>query len=123
LQALVDRGEGRDHEFVLRVLMAYHGEAMLLPLCRAIVVALPPDSDLLDMVDNVLDRSGMVHGEFGFVEQLQRRKGEIAGWLEDDAATVRAFVKRRTRNLDLQIAVEQRRSLEGLELRKRAYDE
>jgi ppGpp synthetase/RelA/SpoT-type nucleotidyltranferase len=123
LSALVERTEEGDLEFVLRALMAYEGETVILPLCREIVVRLDADSPLLGMVDTVLDQSGVVSGEFGFVEQHQQRRAEIAPWLADLSPNVRAFAERRTRRFDLRIAADQRRSLEELELRKLHYGE
>lgn len=123
LMQLVRRAEGRDHAFVLRVLMAYQGEPVILSICREIIAAQDAENDLVDMADNVLDRMGVIAGEFGFVELHQRRKTEIATWLKDPSPTVRAFAEKRTRRIDLQIAVEQRRALEELEMRKRTHGE
>jgi len=61
---------------------------------------LPEDDPPLSEVDVILSSTSVVTGEFGFVQ---------------------AFAQRYIRSLDRQIAVEQRRSEESLELRKREY--
>ncbi len=47
----------------------------------------------------------------------------MAGGLIDPPAHVLAFAERFVRLLDRQIAAEQRRAEEGLEMRKRMYDD
>ena len=65
--------------------------------------------------------SGLVSGEFGFVEAYRRKKSELALWLSDPRESVQSFARRHMLSLDRQIAAEQRRSEEELELRKRDY--
>lgn len=120
---LAQSGSTRDLEFVLAALRGYEGEAFLHPICQDIVDRLEGDDPLLRQVDFALDESGMLSGEFGLVELYQRRKSELEGWLSDDRQRVREFAERRRQQLDLRIAAEQRRSLEGLELHKRRYGE
>lgn len=60
-------------------------------------------------------------GEFGFVHAYEAKKHEIEPWLEDPHLAVQAFARRYQRSLDRQIAAEQRRSEEALELRKRDW--
>jgi hypothetical protein len=56
-------------------------------------------------------------------EAYQRKKAEIAPWLDDERDKVRLFAERYTRSLDRQIAAEQRRAQEDIEMRKRDYDD
>ncbi len=85
--------------------------------------AFPAGDPLLPHVEEILQSTGVLAGEFGFVEAYTKKKGEMAGWLTDPDAHVRAFADSHVRLLDRQIAAEQRRAEEGLEMRKRMYDD
>jgi catalase (peroxidase I) len=57
------------------------------------------------------------------VEAYTKKRQEMADWLTDPDAHVRAFAESYVRLLDRQIAAEQRRSEESVEMRKRMYDD
>jgi len=123
LQATVRGGQREDIEFVIRVMSSYHGEVFLNESCKAVVRALPADDPLLRDVEVILQSTGVVAGEFGFVEAYTKKKDEMATWLTDDDAHVRSFAESYARLLDRRIAAEQRRGEERLEMRKRMYDD
>jgi hypothetical protein len=123
LLSCVQTGHRDDIEFVIRVMSSYHGEAFLNEVCRAVVRALPAGDPLLSDVEIILQSTGVVAGAFGFVEAYTKKKEEMAGWLTDHDPHVREFAESYVRLLDRRIAAEQRRSEEGLEMRKRMYDE
>lgn len=85
--------------------------------------ALPADDPLLSDITVILQSTSVVSGEFGFVEAYTRKKQEMADWLTDADAPVRAFAESYVRLLDRRISAEQRRSEEGIEMRKRMYDD
>lgn len=119
----VENGNREDIEFVIRVMSSYHGEPFLNETCKAVVRALPAGDPLLGDVEVILQSTGVVAGEFGFVEAYARKKQETAGWLTDADDHVRAFAESYVRLLDRRIAAEQRRSEESIEMRKRMYDD
>ncbi|HEY7301807.1 MAG TPA: RelA/SpoT domain-containing protein [Xanthobacteraceae bacterium] len=123
LLSYVRNGNRDDIEFVICVMPSYHGEAFLNETCKAVVRALPVGDPLLPNVEIILQSTGVVAGEFGFVEAYTKKKQEMAAWLTDQDAHVRAFAESYIRLLDRQIAAEQRRSEENLEMRKRMYDD
>ena len=123
LQSYVQTGNRDDLELVIRVMSSYHGETFLNETCKAVVRALPANDPLLPDVDIILQSTGVVAGEFGFVETYTKKKEEMAAWLRDKDAHVRAFAKSYVRLLDRRIAAEQRRSEESIEMRKRMYDD
>ena len=123
LLSYVRAGNRDDIEFVIRIMASYHGEAFLNETCKAVVRALPAGDQLLPDVEIILQSTGVVAGEFGFVEAYTKKKKEIAPWLTDHDAHVRAFAESYVRLLDRQIAAEQRRSEENVEMRKRMYDD
>lgn len=122
LRSMVTEGERTSLEFVLAILRQFDGQKNLHPICRDIVAALEPGDKLPIEVAIVLDSTGMVRGPFGFVEAYQSKKAEIEEWLTDPREPVRAFAERHMRDLDRQIAADQRRSMEDHELRKREYE-
>ncbi len=123
LVSYVQSGNRDDIEFVIRVMASYHGEAFLNETCKALVRALPAEDPLLKQVEVILQSTGVVSGEFGFVEAYLRKKQEMTDWLSDTDANVRAFAESYVRYLDRLIAAEQRRSEEDIEMRRRMYDD
>ncbi|MFZ0479155.1 MAG: RelA/SpoT domain-containing protein [Terriglobales bacterium] len=123
LQSLVQSGNREDIEFAVRVMSSYHGEAFLNETCMAAVRALPADDPLLSEIEVILQSTGVVSGEFGFVEAYTTKKQEMNSWLNDPDAHVRAFAERYILYLDRRMAAEQRRGEESIELRKRMYDD
>jgi ppGpp synthetase/RelA/SpoT-type nucleotidyltranferase len=123
LLSCVQTGNRDDIEFVIRVMSSYHGEAFLNETCKAVVRALPAGDPLLKAVEVILQSTGVVSGEFGFVEAYLRKKQEMTDWLIDADAHVQGFAESFIRYLDRLIAVEQRRGEEDIEMRKRMYDD
>lgn len=121
LQNRLNSHDKADLEFVVSILRTYKGEPFTHNLCKNIVELLPTDDSLLDDIEIALNSTGVVSGEFGFVEAYRRKKIDIEPWLTDLRKNVQSFAKRYILNLDRQIAAEQRKSEERLELRKRDY--
>jgi len=118
LLLLVETGNREDMAFVLSILRNYEGEAFLHRVCREIVARLPKDDELLTRVYIALQATGVVTGEFGFVEAYKRRIDEIRPWLSDETASVRAFAADYVESLGKRIEFEQRRAEEQIALRK-----
>jgi hypothetical protein len=57
------------------------------------------------------------------VEAYKGKRDALVPWLSDTDENVRSFAQEYIANLDRQIAAEQRRSEEGLEMRKRRYED
>jgi ppGpp synthetase/RelA/SpoT-type nucleotidyltranferase len=110
-------------EFVVRILTAYRGDAVLYDFCKAVVKALPTEDKLLGQVQAVLQSTGVVSGEFGLVEAYKQKREALVPWLSDDDEKVKTFAAQYIKSLDLQIAAEQRRSEEDLEMRRRTDDD
>jgi len=110
-------------EFVVRLLSSYRGEPFLYETCKELVQSLPVDDSLLSNVQIILQTTGGVFGEFGFVEAHQTKREAMVPWLSDNDEKVRSFAEQYIGLLDRQIAAEQRRSEEDLEMRKRMYDD
>ena len=125
LLLLLERVQTRNRDeisFVVGILGAYTGQTFLQDLCREIVAVLSADDQLLILIEIVLDSMGATTGEFGHVAGLKRKRMEIEAWLQDPRDRVGTFAETHLRSLDRQIAAEQRRGVEAMELRKREYE-
>lgn len=121
LTRIVQEGTEGAIDFVLQILRTYEGETFLHEVCKEIVNSIPENDDRLEEVEVVLESTGVVSGQFGFVEVYQRKKEEAEPWLSDDRPKVCAFAERCQRSLDRAIAAEQRRSEADYELRRRDW--
>jgi hypothetical protein len=68
------QGDEQDFKFILKTLSAYDGAERLYPVLMEVVDRLEPGDKLLHRVSDVLGQSGVVSGEFGFVEAHAHRK-------------------------------------------------
>ena len=123
LHELVGNGRLDDAEFVIEVLKNYHGQVVLHDLFKDLIEALPEGSPLLGEISVALESAGVVSGEFGQVATYLRKKDEIKPWLDDPREKVRSFAHNQILGLERQIADEQRRAEQGLELRRRNFGE
>jgi hypothetical protein len=121
LAKLVQNGIDEDIDFVLEVLRAYRGEVFLHPVCKEIVNRLKDNDPRLETVEVILDSTGVVSGQFGFVGAYQTKQVELKSWLDDERPRVREFAEKHLRSLARHIASEQRRSEASFELRRRDW--
>lgn len=121
LQSRLNGHDEADFEFVISILRNYKGETFTHNLFKNIVELSRADDPLLDEIGMALNSTGVVSGEFGFAEAYRRKKTEIEPWLTDPREKIQSFARRYILSLERQIAAEQRKSEEGLELRKRDY--
>jgi hypothetical protein len=122
LSALIAGGSQEDLAFSLGVLSAFEGKSCVYDFVRAIV-ALNPESRLLDEARSVLRESGVVSGAFGFAELHAKRKALLEPWLADPSETVRAFATEHVRELELRIAAETRSAEASLAQRRLDHGE
>ena len=122
LLQLVQTKNDEELDFVISIMRDYKGQPFLHKICRDIVILEEGQGPFSGDVEIVLQETSVVHGDFGFVDIYKQKKKEIEHWLEDPELVVREFAKKYIHMLDLQIASEQRRAEEDLELRKRVYN-
>lgn len=118
LRKLVDGGSLKDVDFVLDILRTYEGSSAIQDLCKAIVKVVPERSEHWNELAVAIESTGVVSGEYGFVEAYQRKRAEIGLWKNDDNARIRAFADWLVETLDRMIVTEKQRADEGLALRK-----
>jgi ppGpp synthetase/RelA/SpoT-type nucleotidyltranferase len=121
LVKLVQNGVDEDVDFVFQILRAYRGEVFLHPVCKEIVNCLEDNDPRIEIVQVILDSTGVVSGQFGFVGAYQAKQAELKSWLGDERPKVREFAEKHLRSLGRHIASEQRRSEASFELRRRDW--
>jgi hypothetical protein len=121
LIALVRTGHEKNLLIVMGILRNYDGNPAIQNVCKELVKILPEDSELLDEVMIILESTGGVSGEFGFMEAYKQKKQEIATWLEDSDPQVKKFAQKYISTLDKQILSEKRKAEEEIEMRKHQF--
>lgn len=107
-----------DMEFVIGILRAYEGSPAILPVCKAIIRAVPERSRLWNEVGAAIEETGVVSGEFGMVEAYERKLQSLEPWKADEDERVRSFAEWISDGLVNFIAQERQRAEQGLALRK-----
>ena len=114
-------GEKDDLLFVLAILRNYDGSPVIQDICKDLVKISPKDDSILNEVDIILRSTGVVSGEYGFVNAYEKKIEEIEPWLSDDSSVVRDFAKRYVSDLRKSIEWEQKRADEDIALRKHLH--
>jgi hypothetical protein len=122
LSEMAAHGSDDDIGFVLTVLRKYQGQPATHDVVKELVVRLPADDPRLIKVEISLQNTGVVSGEFGFVEAYTAKKAAIASWLDDERPRVREFAEQYMKKLDRMAAAEQRRAEQRRELRRREFE-
>lgn len=110
LRSIVTEGMRNDIAFVIAILNGYKGSDCIHSLVRTTIARLDPDDDLHEAIIGALFPSGMVSGEFGFVERYESLLVQVRDWLNDDSIRVRAFAEEYIRQLERAIVSETRRA-------------
>lgn len=119
---LIDTGVEQTFDFITSILANYEGETFLHEVCKKLIKALPINSEHSTRLMIILQSSEVLHGEFGFVEHYERKKTEIIHWLNDEDPKIKSFADSYVKWLDRQIASEQRRGEEAIEMRRHQFE-
>lgn len=118
---IVESGDAKDLEFIVEVLEPFQGADAIRPIYKAIVSKLEIGHPLLGSVSVGIRATGVVSGEFGFVEAYKSRRAAMKQWHEDADQRVVHFAKCQIKTLDLMIASGQRSAEQDMEMRKRTW--
>jgi hypothetical protein len=119
---LAANGSESDVKFILAVMENYHGEEATHEVLKTIVARFPDDDSVRTAIMISLENTGVVMGEYGFVNALTGKLEMIRRWLEDPRPQVRTFAAKHIRSLELRIADERKRAEERKALRELDYD-
>ena len=121
LLQLVQTKDEQSQLFVLAILRNYEGQLFIHRVCKELVKVLPDDGSLLNETSIILQNTGVVSGEYGFVEAYKRKIEEIMPWLDERDEKIQRFAKSYISELEKRIDAEKQRADEGILLRKHQY--
>jgi hypothetical protein len=116
-------GSPEDRSFVLRTLSQFEGAAGVSEIVKEIVAHLSEDDPLWQEAMTVMRASGVVRGEYGFVELYTKRKAIVDEWKDDPRAEVRVFAEAFSKKMENAINHERRQADDALALRRLEYGE
>ena len=108
-------------DFAVSVLTAFGGSAPILATIKSVIKVVDEQSPTWNELAAALETTGVVMGEYGMAEALERKRSDMLTWCADDDPRVRAFATWLLKGLDQLIAWERQRADESLELRKYRY--
>jgi ppGpp synthetase/RelA/SpoT-type nucleotidyltranferase len=117
---LVKKGGDKNVKIIISILRAYKGEIFLHGVCKEFIKRYHSDNYMKEMFI-ILSQTGVVSGEYGYVEAYKAKRQEIQDWKKDKNKTILSFVKKYETYLDSRIAYEQKRADEDIEMRKRKF--
>lgn len=121
LHDLIAGGQRDDIVYVGLLLREYEGATEIEKIAKEMVEVLPPGDKLLSEVRGALQSSGVVSGEFGFVEVYKDRKARVEEWLNDPRKKVREFAEGFIHRMDNAIAAERKRAEDDIARMKGEY--
>ena len=123
LTKFVNGASKTDIRFVVGILRVYDGVREILEVCKAVIKALPERSELWGEVAACIESTGVVSGEYGFVDAYERKRAEMVTWQQDDDPRVRSFSQWIVASLEHMIEYERQRADESLAMRKYKHGE
>lgn len=107
--------------FIVGILRNYEGQLFLHGIFKFIIKNTPILSEFWNELAIALQSTGVVSGEFGFVEAYKRKIEEVVDWLSDPNPKVVRFTEWYISGLNSNIALEQASAEEQLALRKHQF--
>lgn len=119
---VIQSKEKKDLHFVMAILRNYDGNPVIHNVCKEIIKILPPeDSELVNELCIIMQSTGVVHGEYGFVEAFKQKIEYMQSWLQDESPRVKEFAQNYIARLEKRIENERKRADEDIALRKHKY--
>lgn len=122
LKELLKSKKKNKAKIVLYILRSYEGETSLHNMCKEFIKMYPKSKKYQTEMFIVLSKTGVVSGEYGFVEAYKRKLNEIQSWESDKSKAVKEFVKQYEIYLKKQIVSSKKRADEEIETRKREFN-
>jgi len=117
---IVNSREEKRLYIIFNILNAYEGKEFLFSkdIGKEIIKKYYSNSKVRKHLISSLSRTGVVSGEYGFVEALERKKELIQGWQKDEGSEIKSFTEEFKYILDKQIVYEKKRADEDIIERK-----
>ena len=123
LLVLVNQLPENQLNFVVDVLKEFNGDSRLLPVFRQLVRRVSPESAHIPEIEFAMELTGVVSGEYGFVNAYRQKIVDMETWNDDPDPKVRVFSARFAADLTRRMDIEEKRATEDLKLRKFRYGE
>lgn len=107
-------------EFIILILRNYKGELFIHNICKEIIKRY--GKKYYNNLFIILSQTGVVCGEYGFVEAYKQKKKEIQEWKKDNNKVINIFINKYEEFLDKQIDYETKRAEENIQVRKFAFE-
>lgn len=107
----------------IAVLRAYEGEAFLHNACKEFIKQFPNNKKYQNEMFVILSQTGVVSGEYGFVDAYQAKITDVQSWKSDQSKVIKSFVASYEKHLNDRIVWEKKRADEDIDHRKREYGE
>jgi len=107
----------------IAVLRAYEGEGFLHNVCKEFIKQFPNNKKYQNEIFVILSQTGVVSGEYGFVDAYQAKIADVQSWKSDKSKVVKNFVTNYEKYLNDRIVWEKKRADEDIDHRKREYGE
>lgn len=122
---MIKAGDKNKAASIISILRAYKGQSFVHKVCKEFIkkyLKNPSASHYKDYRTEmfiILSEMGVVSGEYGIRDGYIQKKQEIQSWKTDKSKVIQRFVKEYEEGLDKQIAYQQKRADEDIELMKK----
>ncbi|QWI10078.1 RelA/SpoT domain-containing protein [Bacillus mycoides] len=121
LSELIINGDEEDAKRIIRIIKEYNGSSKTYELCKKLIKKHCDNQELMKELMSVLTQTGVVMGEYGFVEAYTGIKKEIRKWQKPKNKEIRKFVKEFIRYIDAIITRETKRADRNKEMMVRKF--
>ncbi|MBN8237289.1 RelA/SpoT domain-containing protein [Halobacillus kuroshimensis] len=123
LIAKIGHGNRGDAKNILSIIKEYEGDIRTHEVLKNIVREYYGDTELIRELTVVLTQTGVVWGEYGFIESYRQTKKEVRKWQRNEQSEeIKDFVKDFIDMVNKRITQEQRRADRNIEMMQREFD-
>ncbi|MBU0569355.1 hypothetical protein KKB40_01060, partial [Patescibacteria group bacterium] len=105
------------------ILRAYKGDIFLHEVCKEFIKQFPNNRRYQNEMFVILSQTGVVSGEYGFVNAYEGKITDIQSWKTEKSKIIQNFIKKYEDYLRRRIDSEKKRADEEIDHRQREYGE
>jgi ppGpp synthetase/RelA/SpoT-type nucleotidyltranferase len=121
LSLLIQTKIPKNIQIVFLILNEYKGEVFLHSICKEILKQFPESKAYRRKIITVLSKTGVVSGEYGFVNSITGKIKEIKGWRKSPNKAVQSFAIEYEDYLNQRIPYERKRADDDIDAMKREF--
>lgn len=119
---ILENKNTEEAKIILKVLSRYDGSSSIYNFSQKFVIAFQDKPELLQELMHVLSNTGVVTGEYGFVESLTQTKKEIRKWNRSKNEAIRKFVEDFISYLNANIIAEKKRADTQIQMMQQEFE-